>query len=150
MVALPFMMSTANAEFRANGWGSNMRTQAGLPAAGMISELVDKRYLNLIEAPRLFNFIPVNFWFDGTNTIIKHGGPYGSTAQYAIISGDPWIYITTSGAIALDGIAANTWQRMSLAGVTIRKAWSSGGSATVTFGNAPFSPQKRYDWTFTG
>lgn len=143
-------MSTANSEFRANGWGSNMRTQAGLPAAGMISELVEKAFLNLIEAPRYAHFVPVDFWFDGTNTIIKHGGPYGSTAQYAVIAGNPWIYIRFEGAMIADGIAANTWQRMSTAAVKIRKTWSSGGKAFVTFGNAPFSPQKRYDWTFTG
>lgn len=142
-------MSTANAELRANGWGSNMRTQAGLGAAGMISELVEKTFLNLIESPRITNFLP-NLWYDGTNTIIRHAGPYGSYAQYAIIAGDPWIYISTEGPITLEGIKPNTWQKMSLSRVNIGKGWSLAGKAHVTFGNAPFSPQKRYDWTFTG
>lgn len=140
-------MSTANAELRANGWGSNMRTQAGLGAAGMISELVDKVYFNLIEAPRLYNFIP-EFWFDGSNVIIKHSGPYGAIAQYAVLSGDPWVYVTQSGAIHLEGIKPNTWQRMSLSRIKVTKSWSVKGIVTFTFGNAPFSPNKRYDWTF--
>lgn len=140
-------MSTANAELRANGWGSNMRTQAGLGAAGMISELVDKVYFNLIEAPRLYGSAP-EFWFDGSNVIVKHSGPYGSIAQYAILSGDPWVYVACSGVAVAEGIKPNTWQRMSLSRIKIGRSWSAAGSATVTFGNAPFSPNKRYDWTF--
>lgn len=38
----PFWLSAANTEFKGNGWGSDIRTKARLPAAGWLSELAGK------------------------------------------------------------------------------------------------------------
>ena len=39
---VPFYMSQANTEFNGNGWGSDIRTKARLPAAGWLSELAGR------------------------------------------------------------------------------------------------------------
>ena len=48
---LPFMLSQANTEFNGNGWGSDIRTKARLPAAGWLSELAGKSNIVFVKGP---------------------------------------------------------------------------------------------------
>lgn len=89
MVALPFWLTTANAEFQANGWGSNMRTQANLPAAGMISELAGHTYFQIITDPTTLPANKLHIYFNGTDTI--YDPIYPDHAPRVLCHGRPYI-----------------------------------------------------------
>lgn len=48
---LPFWLSAANAEFSANGWGSDILSKAGLGATGLVSRLAGMSNIVFVKGP---------------------------------------------------------------------------------------------------
>lgn len=48
---LPFWLSAANAEFSANGWGSNILSKAGLGTTGLLGQLAGKSNIVFVKGP---------------------------------------------------------------------------------------------------
>lgn len=98
---LPFMLSQANTEFKGNGWGSDIRTKARLPAAGWLSELAGKSSVTMLARMPSFVHNNVNpyiryIYSPSTNvTTLLTNTP--NSMPLNLFSGPAWIRIRNGG-----------------------------------------------------
>ena len=109
---LPFMLSQANTEFNGNGWGSDIRTKARLPAAGWLSELAGKSNFILINAiPSIIepgtSMGVVKFSIKSGTTYMSHNSGGNKTLQ--MFNLPVWCMITADAGMTFEGCTSGVW-----------------------------------------
>lgn len=120
---LPFMLSQANTEFNGNGWGSDIRTKARLPAAGMLSELAGKSAFTPTNTMTVGVSVNNNSW--GWNPV--SASPHGAFSP-ATTGSVTWHYFYVNfGSIALSSTVRITG--------TFEVTLATGASVTIQYAN---------------
>ena len=109
---LPFMLSQANTEFNGNGWGSDIRTKARLPAAGWLSELAGKSNFILINAiPSIIepgtSLGTVKFFIRSGTTYMSHNS--GGNKELQMFNLPVWCMITADAGMTFEGCTSGVW-----------------------------------------
>ena len=113
---LPFMLSQANTEFNGNGWGSDIRTKARLPAAGWLSELAGMASLQKIASIQSVvtgnNTAPyATFSYNASTNQTIYTYIDGTTVKsYPIFNGRAWVRIRNGGITYVNCTEARWYQ----------------------------------------
>ncbi|BES53272.1 hypothetical protein [Aeromonas phage phiWae14] len=121
-----------------------MRTQAGLPVAGFMSQLVNKTAISLIAAPSRTSSMPVYFSYVGGKVIMEV--PTYNLKQ-EIILGMPYVNITWTGPVEAQGYRGG-WQRMDAGMIKMVKTIQATTEFVITFSSSPDGTTSRHQWTF--
>ncbi len=117
------MLSQANTEFNGNGWGSDIRTKARLPAAGMLSELAGKSAFTPTNTMTVRASVNNNQW--GWNP--DAATPYGAFSPVTTGSVTWRYFYVMVGSIVLAPTARITG--------TFKVTLATGASVTIQYAN---------------
>lgn len=120
---VPFWLWQANVEFNGNGWGSDIRTKARLPAAGWLSELAGKSAFIPTNTMTVGVSVNNNSW--GWNPVAA--SPYGAFSPVTTGSVTWAFFYVNFGSMALSSTVRITG--------TFEVTLATGASVTLQYNN---------------